>query len=156
MIYGCFTSKTEAEIAMLELSEDIKPKAIIREVSAAEQMVTLKSAKHNNSFNAIASSFSDNFELLNDCLKKLKSASLTQAEIAGTALQKYNELQQWVREFDKIQENTHSEFYAKLLLAANKHLLALYLLSIAGVGDNFESVLNNCICSIMFARVELS
>ena len=156
VLYNCYTSKTEAEIALLGLGEELKAKAVVREISILEQQVTLGNAKHNKSFNQISQSFRDNFELFSDSYKKYTSGAITAKEIAADALLKYNEFQQAVIEFDHIQGNTQSEFYAKLLLASNKQLLALYLLSMEGGSANFGSALASCICSIIFAYQEIN
>lgn len=128
----------------------------VRGFSVAERKIKLDNKAHRKVFATVADSFIDNFELFNDYLNKFRTGAVAAAEVSNAALQNYNSLQIAVKQLDEIQEGVSDTFFAKVLFAANKQLLALYLLSGSALNTSFESDIAACICNIIFAYSELS
>jgi len=74
-------------------------------------------------------------------------------EVAAEALRLYNELKDVVAGLDAVQ--IQNVACSEVLVAANKQLLALFLLSTETKEDTGPSSLKHCICSIKFAYIEL-
>lgn len=117
--------------------------------SAESVEVKLPKIEHKESFTALLQSFKKNTKELQGFSQKASR------EVAVDALQLYNELAGAISNFDKIQEAVNSVMYTEVLVAANKHLLALFLLSAEKGTENISSALQHCICSINFAYLDL-
>lgn len=111
--------------------------------------VTLVKREHREAFSAIIQSFEKNVMVLQGIYAK------PAREVGAEALRLYNELADAITIFDRIQGATNSQTYSEVLVAANKQLLALYMLSIQKDTEDISSVLKHCMCSIYFARFEL-
>lgn len=117
--------------------------------SAESIEVTLSKIEHKELFNVLVQSFNKNTKTLQEVSQK------SSREITVDALRLYNELADDITTFDKIQGTAKSIMYAEVLVAANKHLLALFMLSAEKDSENISSALQHCICSINFAYLEL-
>ena len=117
--------------------------------SAESIEINLTSTEHKESFDALIASFAENVSTLQSLREK--PANNAPAE----ALRLYNELGKTVSVFDRTQQAASSLVYSKVLVAANKQLLALFLLSTKKSGDNIVSAIEYCICSIKFTYIEL-
>ena len=155
VLENVYATREGAEIELLTLPETIKTNAVITEIAFDGRRVTLHNTRDTVVFDALVGSFYTNFLFLCDGLVKYKNGEVSAVEVCAETLQRYNELTATVREFDKIQENASSMFYARVLVHANRELLALYLLSGEGASANFPSALSNAICAVVFAYLDL-
>jgi len=102
--------------------------------------------EHRETFDAIVKSFAQNTLALNSLLPK------SAREAAAEALALYNELLAQITELDKLQGTSPNEMYLKVSIAANKQLLALFM--IRG-SENISSKIKHSICAVNFAYLEL-
>jgi hypothetical protein len=108
--------------------------------------VKLVDDSHKAAFEAVVKSFEANCLALNALV--LKPAR----DAAAETLNLYNELLAQIAEFDKLQTTPPNEMYSKISIAANKQLLALFMVK---ENENISSVIKHSICSVNFAYLEL-
>jgi len=119
------------------------------EFSAEAVEVSLVNAEHKELFDTLVLSFAENTATLRTLSEK------SAREVSVEALRLYNELCEVLYNFDKALDITSSAVYSEILVAVNKQLLALFLLSVEKNGGNVSSALNYCVCVISFAYIEL-
>ena len=114
--------------------------------SAEAAQVNLVHEAHRQAFESVVKSFATNCLALNALLLK------NPREAAAQALEMYNELLAQIIAFDKLQGSPPHEMYSKVSLAANKQLLALFI--VRG-SENMTSAIKHSICAVNFAYLEL-
>jgi len=113
--------------------------------SAESVEVSLARAEDKELVDALVKSFAENVATLQSLSGK------SAREVAAEALRLYNEFRVVVSNFGTI----HNIVYSEIQVAANKQLLALFLLSTEKSGSSISSALEHCICSIKFAYMQL-
>ena len=111
--------------------------------------VELADRAHAEIFGEIIRGFERNSLALGAVLVKPAREAAAQAQIM------YGELLAAIAEFDKICSDAQNETYSAVAVAANKQLLALFLLSAEKDSEQISSAVKHCICSVKFAYLEM-
>jgi hypothetical protein len=150
-----YATREDAEDVWQSLDASVVPNARIHEITGMFVEARLVSDEHRGALMAVVESFDESFKALTAQLTSYAGSTIGQIEITNWALLQYNVLSRLINDFDRIQEIVQSVDYAKVLIHANKQLLALYMLSNEMRSKTFESDIKNAICSVGFSHVEM-
>lgn len=139
-----------------------QPWVVVNEVYAVEvegakkfslepHEVYIPQKEHFECLGRVCNSFSASFEKLLGDLASFVAGNLRAREVCDRAVIRYNELNALRIELDAIQSNSQSVFYAELMLALNRQLLSIYVLSTEANNPNFIHEIKFAACGVIFA-----